>query len=289
MKLIFLAGWVKLKWKNLRDTYCRILKYKNKSPQGLRRKKWIFEDHLSFLKFPYQPNYETQYVELTEDYINDINKEVINSQELLEQLEDNDEDDDYSEYLDIPEENVILKERCEKIPSENNDTRNILSKLSDDNTSQLNIDEYAKKIQSKFRKIRPKREKIEYSNNISTFSPVIINNPAIIPIHKQIIVQNSDNVNLTMKALSQKNIFSYKDNIDSFFNNMAHTVKKLPPKAQTDIKMDICSMVSEAEIHHSRENASQNIQKHTNISGIIPKMVLVPCHMIDNQNKSDKT
>lgn len=46
------ATWVRLKWKNLRDTYCRILKCKNKTEEGVRRKKWIFEDHLNFIKYP---------------------------------------------------------------------------------------------------------------------------------------------------------------------------------------------------------------------------------------------
>lgn len=50
--LSVLATWVRLKWKNLRDTYCRILKCKSKTEDGTRRKKWIFEDHLNFIKFP---------------------------------------------------------------------------------------------------------------------------------------------------------------------------------------------------------------------------------------------
>lgn len=43
---------MKIRWKNLRDTYCRIVKYKNKPDKGVRRKKWIYEDDLNFLTFP---------------------------------------------------------------------------------------------------------------------------------------------------------------------------------------------------------------------------------------------
>ncbi|XP_011500711.1 PREDICTED: uncharacterized protein LOC105364483 [Ceratosolen solmsi marchali] len=273
--------WVKLKWKNLRDTYCRILKYKKKSPKGLRRKKWIFEDHLNFLKFPYESNYESQHIELTEEYINDINKEVINSQDFLEQLENNIEDDDYSEYLEILEENTNLEENHVQESLENDD--NVILEGNDDkNLQRLAIDAYAKQIQSKYRKIRPKKIKIQENTNIKSLTPIFINTQPIIPLRKPMVSENIQNIKKITKATTEKNNYDHKSSIDHFFNKMAQVVKKLPPKAQADIKMDICKIVSEAEIHHSRQNPSETIQKYTSMPGMIPKLVLVPCQMLDN-------
>jgi hypothetical protein len=274
---------VKLKWKNLRDTYCRILKYKKKSPKGLRRKKWIFEDHLNFLKFPYEPNYEAQHVELTEEYINDINKEVINSQDLLEQLENNVEDDDYSEYLEILEEDTHLEENNAQESFENNND-NVLSEGANDdqNLQRLAIDAYAKQIQSKYRKIKPKKIKLQENTDMKSITPIFLNTQSIIPLRKPMISQNIQNVKKITKMPSEKNSFDHKSSIDDFFNKMAQVVKKLPPKAQADVKMDICKIVSEAEIHHSRQNPTETIQKYSSMPGMIPKLVLVPCQMLDN-------
>lgn len=277
---------MKLKWKNLRDTYCRILKYKNKSPKGFRRKKWIFEDNLSFLKFPYEPDYQAQAVELTEDYINDINTEVISPQDLLEQLEDNEEDEDYSEYLEVLEddssfEDASTQESCKTDQAEDG--------RKSQHLKQKAIDEYAKQIQSKFRKIRPKCLKLE--ENISTITPIVINTqPTIIPLQKAPTTQSISVVKKVKQLpIKKSHSFDYKGSTDEFFNYVAKTVKKLPPKAQADIKMDICKLVSEAEIRHSdHDHPLKNAQRHTGAPGMIPKMVLVPCKLIDNNyQKSD--
>ncbi|NP_001135905.1 uncharacterized protein LOC100216457 isoform X1 [Nasonia vitripennis] len=285
-------GWVKLKWKNLRDTYCRILKYKNKSAKGERRKKWIFEDHLSFLKFPYEPNYEAQYVELTDEYIKDINTEIISAHDLIEQLEENDDDDDYSEYLEVLEEDTSMEEShiqescIDNVDSNDNDNDNALPEASNDQTlERLAIDAYAKQIQSKFRKIRPKNSKLEESKQSNSITPIFINTPGVsVSLHKtKPIIPKIQPVKRIPKLHSQ-NSFDHKGSIDQFFNSIAQTVKKLPPKAQADIKMDICKIVSEAELNHLRQNHVQNLQKYTKMPGMIPKLVLVPCQLLDNEN-----
>ena len=65
---------------------------------------------------------------------------------------------------------------------------------------------------------------------------------------------------------------------------MAQTVKRLPPKAQADIKMNICKIVTEAELKYSGRNVPQSTQQFIAPPGMIPKLVLIPCNMIDGQN-----
>ena len=308
---VFSASWVKLKWKNLRDTYCRILKHKAKS-NGSRRKKWIFEDALSFLKFPYQPDYQAQYVELSNEYIEDINSEVINQEDLLQQLESNKEDD-FNEYLDENPEDVVLEEiqieepeSFQQFMRENANIDDITLK------KQLTVDEYARQIQSKFRKIRPKnldsqdnvfnqtsygviKPILKPCTQISQVTPIIINATPVFPIQTSDISKNLDIKSCVVtsentksgKSLLKKNIkkinYNYKLENDVFFKNIAEIVKKLPLKAQADIKMDICKIVREAEIQHKKEVSKNNLQAHSKMPGMIPKLMLVPCHIIDNQ------
>ncbi|GAB1861706.1 FAD-dependent oxidoreductase domain-containing protein 1 [Camponotus japonicus] len=305
--------WVRLKWKNLRDTYCRILKYKNKTEEGVRRKKWIFEDHLSFLKFPYEADYQPQCVELTKEYIQDINSGEISSEGLLEQLEDRN-DEDYSEYLEIIDDTaadpvVVEPETIETL--DNNDvqldTQNI--EVEQDMTQQ-DIDNCVQQIQSKYRKIRPKRMKVDYppstseasnsynviktssfkTNNGSTvdtgrvFSPLFITTPLTpstltSPTKKSSSAKDND-PNFEQVYLAPES----KSSIELFFDSMAQTVKKLPPKAQADIKMNICKIVTETEIQYSGQSKPQSTQQFVAPPGMIPKLVLIPCNMIDNQN-----
>ncbi|KYM99709.1 hypothetical protein ALC62_09327 [Cyphomyrmex costatus] len=89
---------VRLKWKYLRDTYLSILRCKTKA-NGVRRKKWIFENLLSFLKFPCETDYEPQCAELTKEYVEMINSKDLTSKGLSELLEDRSED--YSEFLEV--------------------------------------------------------------------------------------------------------------------------------------------------------------------------------------------
>lgn len=78
-----------------------------------------------------------------------------------------------------------------------------------------------------------------------------------------------------------------KSGIELFFDSMAQTVKRLPPKAQADIKMNICKIVTEAELRYSGRNTPQSTQQFIAPPGMIPKLVLIPCNMIDGQNNKD--
>lgn len=310
--------WVRLKWKNLRDTYCRILKYKNKTDEGVRRKKWIFEDHLNFLKFPYEMDYQPQCVELTKDYIQDINSSEISSEGLLEQLEDRN-DEDYSEYLEIIDDTAadpIAVEEPETVETLDNsdeqlDAQNV---VVEEDATQQDIDNYVQEIQSKYRKIRPKRMKVDHpsptakasgSNNViknpsfktnnagaldigTAFSPIFITSPLTpstptSPTKRSSSAKDNNDANFEQVYLAPES----KSSIELFFDSMAQTVKKLPPKAQADIKMNICKIVTETEVRYSGQSKPQSTQQFIAPPGMIPKLVLVPCNMIDNQNVKD--
>ncbi|XP_078043132.1 uncharacterized protein LOC144473276 isoform X1 [Augochlora pura] len=283
--------WVRLRWKNLRDTYCRILKYKNKTEKGVRRKKWIFEDHLSFLKFPYESDYQPQSIELTEDYIQDINAGGISSEGLLEQLEDHN-DEDYSEYLEILEETTadpILSQDSMEL-TDNGDSR---VKNVEEETLVNDIDMYTQQIQSKYRKIRPKKVKVEPTEVPTTYSILKTSPFQNRTVNTPIFVTTSvaDSPNKTVhKVDDTRNNYDQvylapegKSSIELFFDSMAQTVKRLPPKAQADIKMNICKIVTEAELRYSGRSTPQSTQQFIAPPGMIPKLVLIPCNMIDRQ------
>ncbi|XP_076233985.1 uncharacterized protein LOC143178931 [Calliopsis andreniformis] len=285
--------WVRLRWKNLRDTYCRILKYKNRTEKGVRRKKWIFEDHLSFLKFPYESDYQPQSIELTEDYIQDINAGGISSEGLLEQLEDHN-DEDYSEYLEVLEETTAdpILDRDSMELNDNEDE--VIKSVETEETAQNDIDTYAQQIQSKYRKIRPKKMKVEPVEVPTTYSILktsSFKNKAVeTPIFVATSATNSPTKS-TSKADDTQNNYDQmylapegKSSIEIFFDSMAQTVKRLPPKAQADIKMNICKIVTEAELRYSRRNTPHSTQQFIAPPGMIPKLVLIPCNMIDSQN-----
>ncbi|XP_053970857.1 uncharacterized protein LOC128872312 isoform X2 [Hylaeus volcanicus] len=256
--------WVRLRWKNLRDTYCRILKYKNRTEKGVRRKKWIFEDHLSFLKFPYESDYQPQSIELTEEYIQDINTGGISSEGLLEQLEDRN-DEDYSEYLEVLEETTadpVLD--CDSLELNDNED-NVVKSREIEETIQNDIDMYTQQIQSKYRKIRPKKMKVEPSEVPTTYSLIKTSPFKSRTIDTPIFV-TAPAANSTVKNTSTKATNNYnqvylapegKSSIELFFDSMAQTVKRLPSKVQADIKMNICKIVTEAELRYSGCNRSQ--------------------------------
>lgn len=287
--------WVRLRWKNLRDTYCRILKYKNRTEKGVRRKKWIFEDHLSFLKFPYESDYQPQSIELTEDYIQDINAGGISSEGLLEQLEDRN-DEDYSEYLEVLEETTADPVLDHDSIEVTNNGECIVKSIQSEDATQQDIDSYARHIQSKYRKIRPKKMKIESLEGPGTYSilktspfksgtvdaPIFVSTPtATSPV-------KSSKVDETQSSYDQVYLAPEgKSSIELFFDSMAQTVKRLPPKAQADIKMNICKIVTEAELRYSGRNLPQSTQQFIAPPGMIPKLVLIPCNMIDGQSNKD--
>ncbi|XP_046748784.1 uncharacterized protein LOC124412710 [Diprion similis] len=307
-------GWVRLRWKNLRDTYCRILKYKNKTDKGIRRKKWVFEDHLSFLKFPYESDYQPQCVELSEEYIQDINAGDNNTEGLLEQLEDR-TDDDFTEYLEVLEETTadpILDESEDQKIEMLEDSNSFQQIANSNEMQQVIVTTPIQQIESKFRKIRPKRAKYEHqptvdvsntysilknsnqntgnliipstSANGSTTGPIFLRNSTVLPTPVS-PTKNANDIKLTETNIDQVYLAPEgKSSIELFFDSMAETVKKLPAKAQADIKMEICKLVTEAEVKYSGQTSTQNTQQFIAPPGMIPKLVLIPCSMIDNAN-----
>ncbi|XP_015605714.1 uncharacterized protein LOC107272755 [Cephus cinctus] len=305
------SGWVRLRWKNLRDTYCRILKYKNRTDKGARTKKWIFEDHLSFLKFPYEPDYQPQCVELTEEYIQDINSGGISSEGLLEQLEDRN-DEDYSEYLEVLEEtsaDPILDDSQVIEVLDTADQRFPDQLLDNDGIQHVELNNYEQTMR-KYRKIQPKRPKLEQQspteipNSYSVLKSSVLNasrtivhsadyNTTTSPVfHNNSItstpttpLKGSSSLKLQDTNLDHMYLAPEgKSSIELFFNSMAQTVKKLPAKVQADIKMEICKIVTEAEVRYSTRNMPQSTQQFIAPPGMIPKLVLIPCSMIDGQN-----
>ncbi|KAI4483338.1 hypothetical protein M0802_013490 [Mischocyttarus mexicanus] len=308
-------SWVRLRWKNLRDTYCRILKYKNRTEKGVRRKKWIFEDHLSFLKFPYEPDYQPQSIELSEEYIQDINAGGISSEGLLEQLEDRN-DEDYDEYMEVLEETmadpVLVDTNSLEMLNTNDQQLEEMKKIEREQIQlhDQDVDSYVQQIQSKFRKIRPKRLKADHPPSTAevpnTYSilktPKKSKNAASIDnntITSPIFLTGSTTTTTSTNSIKELNNIQDdgeispeqvylapegKSSIELFFDSMAQTVKRLPPKAQADIKMNICKIVTEAEVRFSGQNTAQSMQQFITPPGMIPKLVLIPCDMIDNQN-----
>lgn len=273
--------WVRLRWKNLRDTYCRILKYKNRTEKGVRRKKWIFEDHLSFLKFPYESDYQPQCVELTEEYIQDINAGGISSEGLLEQLEDRN-DEDYSEYLEVLEE-TTADPVSDQSPENGENSRLVAEETQQD------LENYVQ-IQSKYRKIRPKRIKLDSPVELPAYS--ILKTSPYKAAETPVFVGAGENLKKPSGSPKPKDAdFEQqmylapegKSSIELFFDSMAQTVKRLPAKAQADIKMNICKIVTEAEVRYSGRSTPQSTQQFIAPPGMIPKLVLIPCNMIDGQ------
>lgn len=292
-------SFVRLKWKNLRDTYCRILKIKNKTEDGPRKKKWIFEDNLSFLKFPSESDYQPQCVELTEQYIQEINSGGISSEGLLEQLEDR-IDEDYSEYLEVLEETTANPTQVETDTIEvlDGDEQLVAQSIrAVQDTSQQDIETYVEQVPPKYRKLSPKRMKSDRlplktstpynvknsplkSNNSNLLKTTTLTS-AISPMKRPSNAAKKSDTNFDQVLTS-----ATKTSLELFFDSMAQTVKKLPSKAQADIKMNICKIVTEAEIRYSNQIGSQNTQQLASPRGAIPKLVLIPCNMIDNENKN---
>ncbi|XP_044018729.1 uncharacterized protein LOC122859320 [Aphidius gifuensis] len=274
--------WVRSKWKNLRDTYCRILKSKKKIHRGNRKKKWIFEDQLSFMKFPYEPDYQPQCVELSDEYIDDINSTGMNCDSLLEQLEDR-SDEDYSEYLEVLEDTTddpVLPSGSHVIAT----LDGTFYQTSDNNGEHENID-YDETIQSKYIEIQSSKNiKIHNDNNVNETNDNVCQNntmPIIIETRtvddtNNIICQNNDDENtLSLMVKSQP-----KTSLELFFDSMAQTVKTLPPKAQAEIKLNVCRIVTAAETKYLKNKTT--ITQFIAPPGMIPKLVLIPCSMIDN-------
>lgn len=233
---------------------------------------------------------------------------------MLEQLEDRN-DEDYSEYLEIIDDTAadpVLVESETVETLDNNDMQLVTENIVvEQDTTQQDIDSYVQQIQSKYRKIRPKRMKVDYSpstskasnsynksppfktNNASAldtstvFSPIFITSP-LTPSTLTSPTKGSNNAKDNDANFEQVYLApESKSSIELFFDSMAQTVKKLPPKAQADIKMNICKIVTETEVRYSGQSKPQSTQQFIAPPGMIPKLVLIPCNMIDNQNIKD--
>ncbi|XP_015127093.1 uncharacterized protein LOC107048442 [Diachasma alloeum] len=305
-------AWVRLRWKNLRDTYCRILKYKNRTNKGSRRKKWVFEDHLSFLKFPYEPDYQPQCVELSDEYIEEINASGMSTENLLEQLEDR-SDEDYSEYLEVLEETAadpILQDDSqvvEILDCVNEEDLN--PEMVEKDSATLQVESYAREIENNYIRIRPKKMKFDHDVQLgaSNVSPndgtkidsninTIVISTSDLPAPEDIETTENDHNDqdndheISLDHSNPKECYAEelpKTSIELFFDSMAQTVRLLPPKAQAEVKMSVCRIVTEAEVKYSNKKNIHNVQKFIAPPGMIPKLVLIPCSMIDNPSNSN--
>ncbi|CAG5083534.1 Protein of unknown function [Cotesia congregata] len=298
--------------------------------QEFRQKVWKrISDELG-LDGRYEPDYVPQCVELSDEYIEEINRGGVGTESLLEQLEDRN-DEDYSEYLEVLEETnadpiAILPHSIEIIDnSQQHLTTDMMNSYDSQNVSDgVNI--YTQ-IQSKYRKIRPKRmklndyeetrESIELNdNNYGILSPNFKIEQLKLPkVHNNNNNNNNSNSNSndnhnvnvnpiiitnptphTTKVQEKKEEYVAEaksepvqaqpvetTSTELFFNSMAQTVKLLPPKAQAEVKMAVCKIVTEAELRCSKKKLSANTQQFITPPGMIPKLVLIPCSMIDNQ------
>lgn len=220
-------------------------------------------------------------------------------------------DEDYSEYLEVLEETTADPILVEPETFESDDPQQLATQEITVNSQvsvQRDIDNYAQEIQSKYRKIRPKRMKsnastssvsntysILKSNNANTVldanamnNPVIVTSPVLTPITPvSTSVNELSDVKEDMDCEQTDVAPENKSSIELFFASMAQTVKKLPPKSQADIKMNICKIVTEAEMRHSRQVKVQTTQQFIAPPGMIPKLVLIPCNKLDNQSNKD--
>ncbi|XP_063992550.1 uncharacterized protein LOC135170549 [Diachasmimorpha longicaudata] len=306
-------AWVRLRWKNLRDTYCRILKYKNRTNKGTRRKKWVFEDHLSFLKFPYEPDYQPQCVELSDQYIEAINASGMSTENLLEQLEDRN-DEDYSEYLEVLEETTadpILQDDSQVVEILDVNEEDLNAEMLEKDSATLQVETYAREIENNYIRIRPKKMKYDHDvysgpSNVSptdgtkidsNISTIVITTGELRPPDDVETTENDHNdeandhdISLDHSSIQSKECYAEevpKTSIELFFDSMAQTVRLLPPIAQAEIKMSVCRIVTEAEVKYSNKKNAHKVQKFIAPPGMIPKLVLIPCSMIDNPGNSN--
>lgn len=236
----------------------------------------------------------------------------MSSEGLLEQLEDRN-NEDYSEYLEVLEETsadpvLLVPGTIETL--DNSDAQFVTQDITSEQVStQQALDSYVQQIQSKYRKIRPKRMKTDHSsplktsgsnelkksvfkiNNTSVLNSGTVINPVLVtnslPSTSTTPVKKTSNAKDKDAAFEQAYLAPESKSIELFFDSMAQTVKKLPPKAQADIKMHICKLVTEAEVQYSGQSMPQTTQQFIAPPGMIPKLVLIPCNMIDNQNAKD--
>lgn len=91
---------------------------------------------------------------------------------------------------------------------------------------------------------------IQLNKNVDNKTAKI--NPNILPVDST-ISNNNQRVNLSLN-----NTNTNDDNIDIFFQSMSHSVLQLPLQIQAKIKMDICKLISMAEIKYCKEQSENN-------------------------------
>lgn len=229
----------------------------------------------------------------------------MSSEGLLEQLEDRNSED-YSEYLEVLEETsadpvLLVPETIETLDSDMQIVNQDVASGSEQNCTQKDLDNYVQQIQSKYRKIRPKRLKTDHPSVLKTSNSNKIKKSSFKKSNTStydtstgdsILVMNPSPNTSPVKGSSNNDfepiyLAPESKSIDLFFDSMAQTVKKLPPKVQADLKMHICKLVTEAEVRYSGQNMPQSTQQFIAPRGMIPKLVLIPCNMIDKQEAKD--
>ncbi|KYM93971.1 hypothetical protein ALC62_15416 [Cyphomyrmex costatus] len=267
------STWVKLKWKYLSDTYFRILKCITKADKGVRRKRWIFEDLLNFLKFPCETDYEPQCAELTKEYVELINSKDLTTKGLLEQLVDRSD----SEFLEVLEEtsaNPVLEETSANPVFEETSVNPVILQPVEETVGTAETAE------------------ILGDSNEQTFAQEVL-------IVQEIPTEDVNNIN-KKRSKNQKNQRTKRlktrntslvspscrrTRSSTKFDNINHGTsreKKLPSTAQADIRLSICKLVTEAEIKYC--GTVQSTQQFLTPSGVIPKLILIPCSKLDNPN-----
>lgn len=171
---------------------------------------------------------------------------------MLQQLEDR-TDENYDEFLEV----IENKSNAKKRPNETATSQTV------------NKDVLAQQIEAKFRKIRPKGTEVQVQEPVKV-APILVG-PQIEPPKKK---RKTNDKNVTQTNVQ---ITKMKNSLQLFFKNIAKTVKQLPEDLQNDVKCNICKVIADAELQSKREQAAKKLDPvHT-----LPKMLLIPCHMID--------
>lgn len=207
-------------------------------------------------------------------------------------------EEDYKDYEVLEE--TPYEEETETVEVLDNSEDQLISqstKIQHEQEMQQDADSYVPQKKSKFQKILPKlasstpykksKNSILKTGNDTSLINNTNNTASVFMTSKQLSKEFKNNdknseTNFEQVYLAPEN----KSSIELFFESMAQTVKKLPPKAQADIKLNICKIVTEAEVEYvnSGQNAAQNTQKLLKSSAVLPKMVLIPCNMLDKKD-----
>lgn len=198
---------------------------------------------------------ELQSVEITKEYVDMINKVKSKTGLGLDQL-DNHSEDDYIDFLEVSvqpdaEEPFLTVFQEEKETPE-------------------------PQTVSKPVKVIPKQSQ-SYSqadppSNASLLETQMNHTPLTL-INSSKRKANDDNLQINAKRS--------KSNLESFFHDMAEITKKFPAEVQSSVQKDICETLEGIEKKYSEKVLQKDINL-TNLS-MLPKMILIPCSMIDKK------